>query len=125
MLRGGFWSLAIKLLSTAMALVLASVLARLSGPEGFGIYSFVLALVTILAIPAQLGLPNLMVRETAKAQAAERWDTMKGLWRWSNLLALAISMALIMLGGLAAWLLAEQQGAEQVATPWWGLLLIP
>jgi O-antigen/teichoic acid export membrane protein len=125
LLRGGFWSLAIKLLSTVMALVLAVVLARLLGSKGFGIYSFVFALITILAIPAQMGLPNLVVRETAKAQVAERWDKMKGLWRWSNQVALAMSLALIGLGALAAWMFATHLGVEQVATLWWGLLLIP
>jgi O-antigen/teichoic acid export membrane protein len=125
LLRGGFWSLAIKLLSTVMALVLAIVLARLLGPEGFGIYSFAFALVTILAIPAQMGLPNLVVRETAKAQVAGRYDLMKGLWRWSSQMALIMSLVLIGLGALAAWLFAERLGTEQANTLWWGLALIP
>jgi len=125
LLRGGFWSLVIKLLSTAMALVLAVVLARLLGPEGFGIYSFAFACITIMAIPAQMGLPNLLVRETAKAQVNARWDIMKGLWRWSSLVALAMSLALTAIGSLVIWLFSNRLGPEQVATFWWGLLLIP
>lgn len=77
LMRGGVGSIAIKIASTGLNLVLAIVLARLLGAEGFGVYSFIFALVTILAIPAQMGLLNLVVRETAKAQVAERWDIIK------------------------------------------------
>jgi O-antigen/teichoic acid export membrane protein len=125
LLRGGFWSLVIKLLSTLMALLTAVVLARALGAEGFGIYSFIFAVVSILAIPAQMGLPNLVVRETARAHVSEQWDVMKGLWRWSSLTALGMSIALMVVGGTAAWLFAPQLGPLQSQTLWWGLLLVP
>lgn len=125
LLRGGFWSLVIKLISTLMALLTAVVLARVLGPEGFGVYSFVFALVSMLTIPAQMGLPNLLVRETAKAHTAERWDVMKGLWRWSSLRTLGMSAMLMILGGLASMLFATQLGEAQTTTLWWGLLLVP
>src|SRR5690606_38031709 len=125
LLRGGVLSLVVKLMSTVMALVLAIVLARMLGAEGFGIYSFVFALISILAIPAQLGLPNLVVRETAKAQVTKRWDIIKGLWRWASLVALAMSAALMSLGVAAAWLLADEFSSVHLQTLWWGLLLVP
>ena len=34
-------------------------LARTLGPEGYGVYAFFFALVSFLAIPAQIGMPNL------------------------------------------------------------------
>jgi hypothetical protein len=68
LLRGGVGSVAVKIGSTLLNVILAVVLARALGAEGFGVYSFVFALITILAIPAQMGLPNLVVRETAQAQ---------------------------------------------------------
>lgn len=125
LMRGGVGSIAVKIVSTGLNLVLAIVLARTLGAEGFGVYSFVFALVTILAIPAQMGLPNLVVRETAKAQANGDWALMKGLWRWSSLMALAMSAALIALGALAAWIFADRLPEGGLAVFYWGLVLVP
>lgn len=125
LLRGGVGSVAIKLGSTVLNVVLAIVLARALGVEGFGVYSFVFALITIMAIPAQMGLPNLVVRETAKAQAVGDWALMKGLWRWSSLMALAMSAALMAIGGLAAWVFAANLPEGGLAVFYWGLVLVP
>ncbi|WP_274426490.1 oligosaccharide flippase family protein [Chelativorans sp. YIM 93263] len=125
LMRGGVGSVAVKIASTLLNVLMAIVLARLLGVEGFGVYSFVFAVVTIMAIPAQMGLPNLVVRETAKAQADGRWDVMKGLWRWASLLALAISLTLIVAGVLAAWVFSERFSPTQLAVFYWGLALVP
>lgn len=125
LLRGGVGSVAIKIASTGLNLVLAIVLARALGAEAFGVYSFVFALITIIAIPAQMGLPNLVVRETAKAQANGDWALMKGLWRWSTIMALAMSAALIAIGALTAWLFASQLPEGGLTVFYWGLVLVP
>ncbi len=95
-LRGGISSVLIKILQTIIAFLLAISLARNLGPEGYGIYSYVLAIVTIMAIPCQLGLPQLVVRETAKAQLNKDWATLRGLWRWSSI-AVWIASSLVAL----------------------------
>lgn len=125
LMRGGVGSVAIKIGSTLLNVVLAIVLARVLGAEGFGVYSFVFALISIMAIPAQMGLPNLVVRETAKAQAAGDWALMKGLWRWSSVMALAMSVALMAIGGLAAWIFAASLPEGGLAVFYWGLVLVP
>lgn len=125
LLRGGIGSLGIKIASTTLSFILAIVLARLLGTVGFGVYSFVFAVVTILAIPAQMGLPNLVVRETAKAQAAGRWDIVKSLWRWSTLVALGMSLVLVVAGALAAFLLADRFTPLHTVTFAWALILVP
>lgn len=125
LLRGGVGSVAVKIGSTLLNVLLAIVLARALGVEGFGVYSFVFALITIMAIPAQMGLPNLVVRETAKAQAAGDWALMKGLWRWSTLMALMMSAALMATGALAAWLFASRLPEGGLAVFYWGLVLVP
>ncbi|RYE09068.1 MAG: flippase [Hyphomicrobiales bacterium] len=125
LLRGGIGSIGIKVASTALNLLVAIVLARLLGADGFGVYSFVFALITIMAIPAQMGLPNLIVRETSKAQSSGDWAVMKGLWRWSTLVALSMSAALMTLGALAAWLFAAQLPESGPTVFLWGLALLP
>jgi len=125
LLRGGISSIAIKTTSTGLSLLLAIILARLLGAEEFGVYSFVFAIVTILAIPAQMGLPNLVVRETAKAQANEDWPLLKGLWRWSTLTVLSMSVALMIVGAMAAWILAPYLPEHSQTVFYWGLALVP
>lgn len=73
LMRGGLASIAIKVFGLGFSLLTAVVLARVLGPEQYGIYSYVLAIVSILAIPAMFGLPSLIVRETAKAEVKQEW----------------------------------------------------
>ncbi len=125
LLRGGVGSLAIKFASVGLSLGTAVVLARVLGVEGFGVYTYVFALVSLLAIPAQFGLPNLVVRETAKAEAGEHWGLMRGVWRWAGFGALVLSLILAVVSGLIAWWFAPHFTTLQLITFGWGLLFIP
>ena len=87
MIRAGLGSFGIKLANTALGFAVATALARGLGTAGYGVYSYVFSLVSLLAIPAQLGLPSLVVRETAKAYVHQQWALMKGLWRTSSIAA--------------------------------------
>ena len=71
LLRGGAGSLAIKLGSVGLSFAVAVQLARVLGPDGYGVYALVFAIVTVLTVPTQLGVPQLVIRETARAQAGE------------------------------------------------------
>ena len=123
--RGGIGSIAIKFSNTLLGLALAIVLARALGPEGYGTYAYVLALVSILAIPAQFGLPRLVVRETAKAQVSEKWGLMRGIWRWSSITALISSVGVAIIAATLAWLWSAHFSQMQLATLFFGLLLVP
>lgn len=125
LLRGGIGSIAVKIASTGLAFAVAVVLARVLGPEGYGIYAYAFALISLLAIPAQFGLPNLVIRETAKAQANEDWGLMRGIWHWATGMAGAISLALALIAGGLAWVFADRFSEAQLATIAWGLLLVP
>lgn len=61
---------AAKLAHAVLALAISVVLARVLGPEGFGVYALAIAVVLILGTVAQLGLPVLVLRETARARGA-------------------------------------------------------
>jgi len=78
------------------ATLLCSVLlARLLGVAEFGAYSFTIALVTILALPAQAGIPTLLLRETAKAKAIKDWAAMKGIWLWTGCTVAFLGLVII------------------------------
>lgn len=123
--RGAIGSLSIKLGSTLLGLMLAVILARHLGPEGYGVYTFVLALVSLMAIPAQLGLPTLLVRETAKAQVNAQWGVMRGLWRWSTLAVGGISLLLALVALVMGNVLSDRFSSTQLTTFAFGIVLIP
>lgn len=83
LLAGGFGSLVVTGAGAGLGLALSIVLARYLGPAGFGVYSYAMALIMVLSVPVQFGVPKLVVRETAQALAVENWDRMNGVWRWA------------------------------------------
>lgn len=125
LLRGGIGSGVVKVSGTLLSLVVALALARIMGSEGYGIYAYVFALMTFLTIPAQFGLPQLVVRETARAHASDDWPAIRGIWRWSGLVAVLASVMVAVLGVGAAWWFAERFSTVQLATFAWGLVLVP
>lgn len=103
-LRSGTVSLIIKLLGAGLSLLLSVVLARALGADDFGYYSWIMAIVAVVAIPTQLGLPHLIIRETAIAIKNNDWPLAKGIMRWSNLMvfvfSVVLAVALILLSAL-------------------------
>ncbi len=88
LLKGSISSIFIRIFGTGLSFLLSVFLARTLGAEGFGIYSFVLSLIIFSSIPIQAGLPNLVVRETAKAHLNNDWSIIKGLLYWVGKLIL-------------------------------------
>jgi len=115
----------VKVLGTLISFVVVIVLARALGPAGYGTYAFVIALVSILAIPAQVGLPQLVTRETARAQSSQNWSLMQGLWRWSNRYVALFSIAMIGLGIVLVWSAGDWLGDHRTKTLAVGLFLVP
>lgn len=125
LMRGGLASIAIKVFGLGFSLLTAVVLARVLGPEQYGIYSYVLAIVSILAIPAMFGLPSLIVRETAKAEVKQEWGKMRGLWFWSNSITASLSIFIAIIAALVLWLNRENFTEMQFLTFAWGIAFIP
>jgi len=122
--RGASASLAMRLISVALGYAVTVALARMLGPSGYGAYSFLLALITVLGLPAQFGVPVLMVREIGAARVREAWGLMRGLNIWAHRFAIVTSLPILGLA-LAATLLAPGMLApEQRSGVFWGLALI-
>jgi O-antigen/teichoic acid export membrane protein len=121
--RGASASLAIQLVNVALAYAVTAILTRALSLAQFGVYSFILALVTILVFPASAGIPTLLVREMARARAQEDYSLMKGLIRRSHQFVGLTSLALICVTGLAAVLWPRVQTV--LPTLVWGLALLP
>jgi O-antigen/teichoic acid export membrane protein len=124
-IRAGLGSFGIKLANTALGFAVATALARGLGTAGYGVYSYVFSLVSLLAIPAQLGLPSLVVRETAKAYVHQQWALMKGLWRTSSIAAALMSVVVAALAAAFAVLFGDSFDHVHIATFCWGVALVP
>lgn len=125
LLRGFLGSGALKIFHTLLTLAVAILLARALGPEGYGIYAYAYALASLLAIPAQVGLPTLVVREVARYHLEEKWGYLKGILRYSTQVVLGLTTLLMFGTFLVIWLFAGGIDSIQLETFAWALLLVP
>ena len=125
LLRAVFGSGSMKAAQALFALAITVVLARVLGPKGYGEYSLAFSWMALIAIPAQIGLPTLVVREVAKYQITGRWDMLRGLLRWSNWTALFISLGIGLMSGICSWVLLSETRPDLEKTFLSALLLVP
>lgn len=112
--------------SLGMTMVTSIVLARILGPADFGVYAFALSVVTIVGLPIHMGLPVLVLRETAKGVTHGEYGAVRGLWHWSHkriavftLVVLAIAIPAMMFWGN---MIAPE---DEKSAIWVGLALVP
>jgi len=85
----------IGLLATCIGLLSSVILARLLGPRGFGQYTFIMALVPLLAIPIIAGIPPLLIREVAKYSHARQFGLLQGVIRRANQWVVIFSIVVV------------------------------
>ena len=125
LVRGTVGSFGLKVINAFLNLALSIFLARTLAPEGYGIYAFAFSVMTLLAVPVQLGLPTLLVREVARYQYAAQWGLLRGILQRANQAVLLLSLVIgLAAAGAAGWLM-EGMDAVQRATLGWALLLLP
>ena len=105
-LKIGLVSITIKGFGAALSVLVTIILARVLGVDGFGEYAYVLAILTLLALPAQAGIPQLVTRETALGMVRKSTARVVGIWRW------ATKIGVVMGGAIALGL-----GVVQMAWP--------
>lgn len=81
--RAGLAAIAAKVCGAAMALVVNVAIARLLGPEGFGLYAFGIGLASTLAVVATLGMPFAAIRHLPDYLARGDWPGTAGFTRAS------------------------------------------
>ena len=86
-LLGAGLALIIRILASAIGYVSIILLARWMGPSDYGLYSFAIAWMTLLAYPATLGLPGAAVRFVGQYAAANDWQHVVSFMQASSWLA--------------------------------------
>jgi O-antigen/teichoic acid export membrane protein len=95
------------------------------GPSGYGTFSYVIALVSLLVIPSEIGIPNLAVREIAAANARSDWRRMRAFIAWAHRAIALSSGVLVIVGATALLVWSDRIGQERLACMWLGLILVP
>lgn len=101
------------------------VMAKSLGPAGYGVFAYVIALVQMLAIPSELGIPNLAVREIAVANARKDWGRMRGFIRWAQGMIGLLSLIFASIGAILLFSFGDRLEPVKLACLWLGLLLVP
>lgn len=126
LLKEGFGSLVVNVGNKAFVVLTGVLLVRLLGKAEYGIYSYILSLVYVLILPAEFGISNLIVRETAQGIAKDKPSAIIGIWRWSIGITLGFSAVIIFITGAAAYLFGgDYFNRLELITLFWALLLMP
>ncbi len=109
-----------------LSFIIAAVLARLLGPDGYGAYSNAIAWVTILSVVSLFGFNTLLIRDVAIMKTQSNWPYIKGLLRFSDRLTLSISVILMFILWAVASLIFLDPGKENLRfSVWMAAPLIP
>ncbi|MGD8495006.1 MAG: flippase [Gemmatimonadales bacterium] len=118
-------SLVLRVGGAALGLGVSILLARLLGAQGYGVYAFAYGLVSLLALPAQAGLPILLVREVARYEVEGEWGLLRGLLRRSNQLVALLTTLIVAVALLLMFVFDVGFTPAQRATFSWALALLP
>lgn len=105
-------SATIQAFNRILTLALGILIARGLGADGYGVYSYSIAVMTLLMVVAEAGVPNLVMREAAASAALEQWGLLRGVLRSASQFVAATSTAIMLTGLLALWLLGDSIAQE-------------
>lgn len=105
--KGAFQSLILKIGGYALSLLSTFLAARWLGVSEFGLFSFLLSWITLLGVPATLGLDKLIVREISIFHHNLDWNSIHALLKWTNLVTLISSICIAIVGGFAIYRLSN------------------
>jgi O-antigen/teichoic acid export membrane protein len=102
--KDSLWSFALRTSQIGLTFLTTVLLARILGPTNYGVYAYALAIIMLLSMPIQMGLPDLVVRETAKYSSKNQPEFVLGIWIWSQKIILLFSTgAIIIIGPFLVW----------------------
>lgn len=114
-------SAGLRLIGLAATFLVGVKLARSLGPEGYGVYGTLMAMVMIAAVPIQFGLPQMVTREVSRIHDAAEAHRALGLVAGAGLLIGAFALALAVALGACF----PPMDPTFSASMGWALLLIP
>jgi O-antigen/teichoic acid export membrane protein len=106
LLRGFAGSGAVQGVGMLFTFLVGIQLARGLGAASYGRYGIALAVLTVMTVPATLGIPKLIVREVAAALSWRDLPKLYGVLRWGDKICLAASLAISVILAGVAWIVS-------------------
>jgi len=122
---GGMTALAIYVAGAGLTACSQLLVARFVGAETFGIYSYVLAWVTVLAYLTALGFDIALLRFIPAYRAQQAWPLLCGVIRYAQRRMAAASALVIVIGATAILLSSQEMSPELRTTFLIGFALVP
>lgn len=116
-----FKTAGLQFLGRVLALISGVIFARMLGPEEFG--RFVLSIITLLALPAIAGLPELIIRETARYRTDREFGLILGIWSWATNYVVLVSIFSLSIFFFLLYLGVWQDNITYLLTV--GVILVP
>ena len=108
-----------------LGFVMGVLLARGLGPAGYGVYGTAMALISILMLPTEFGLPQLVTREVAAMDASPEHNVTRLIVRWARNRVVAASLLIMVVVATALLTGLADTSAQLRTTILIGLLWIP
>jgi len=100
---------AVRLAAMAGSFAVGVQLARMLGVVNYGYYGLALSIITIVGIPAELGISRVVTREVAAASAVADNGRIFGALHWARRTVLVLSLIMAMLVIAGAYLVGERR----------------
>ena len=114
----------LKLGEAVVSTLLAATLARLLGAAGYGDYSLAIVVATLGVVLAQIGLPPLVIRETAAALTNNKGSA-HAFWQWALRTAFGSAVGVSVILGIAFLIVDRYDLGDPSAALYGALALIP
>jgi O-antigen/teichoic acid export membrane protein len=113
--RAAGGSFALNIVNTGAAVATTVLLARVMDLAAFGIYSWVVATVSLLTVPAVLGIDRLLIRDIAVYAGRAAFGHARGLLRRSAEMMLVTCAVIVAAVAMATWLSGNLASPTAVA----------
>lgn len=123
--KGATGTFSMKVINAGLVFISSVLLARFLGTGGYGTYTFVMAWIGLLTIPALLGLENLIVREMAVYQTRTAWGMIRGLLRKANQIVSLSSLSLALIATAVAFTLIKDTAHQLPYAFGLGMIILP
>jgi O-antigen/teichoic acid export membrane protein len=123
--RGAVGNFTIKIAGTGLVFLVQVVGARILGTDGYGIYNYAFAWMTMLALLGQMGFDTASVRYIAVYYSEERWGLLRGFLLYSSWAVTLASFASALALAIGAWLWRSHLSQELLYSFWLAALLLP
>lgn len=125
LIRGGLGSAGVQTVHRLLGFALSILLARALGSAGYGVYAYAFAILSLLMVLAEAGVPTLLMREVAAAYGRDHWRLLRGALIRAGQFVLLASVSVALIGMVVLSVVAERLTDAQVLTTMYMLLILP